>query len=195
MSDKEPNELLTSEQSLEIISDMIGQAKRNFAKGGSFYFLLWGCVVAIGNLGHYYLEAIARYEHPYILWILTIPAAIASIVYSIKLKNRSQVEGHLDRLYGQVWMAIFFAIMALLIFMQEINLYHNAVILLFAGLGTYISGRMLKFTPLIFGGVALFVASCIAFRMSPLDQNLVAGIAIIVGYIIPGYLLRKAESE
>ena len=76
MSEKE----LSKEESLQLITEMIGQAKRNFAKGGSFYFLLWGFVVMTANLGHYILTAI-EFEHPYYVWSLTIPAAIISMVY------------------------------------------------------------------------------------------------------------------
>lgn len=37
------------QQSLQIITEMIGNAKQNLAKDGSFYFLLWGMVVAFAT--------------------------------------------------------------------------------------------------------------------------------------------------
>jgi len=194
MSDQAPK---SNEESLQIIGDMIGQAKRNIAKGGSFYFLLWGFVVSIANLSFYYLATVVKYSTPQIVWVITLPAVIVTIVYSIRQQadKRAKVVGHLDRIYGQMWTTIFVGIMILLFFMKEININHNAVILLFSAMGTYVSGQMLRFKPLIFGGISLFVASIIAFKVSPIDQSLVAGLGIIVGYIVPGFMLKKLESE
>ena len=157
------NENLTKDESLALITDMIGQAKRNLAKGGSFYFLLWGWVVMLANLGHYLIERFNWYEHPYIVWLLTIPAMIATIIYSARRDRRATVISHYDRVYSHLWMAVFIAIMILLTFMQKLEFNQNAVILLFSGLGTYLSGFLLKFRPLIIGGVALGVSSVIAF--------------------------------
>lgn len=192
MSEQEPK---SNQESLEIIGDMISKAKRNIAKGGSFYFLLWGFVVSIANLSFYYLEAVVKYDKPYVVWIITFPASIITIVYSIRQGKRARAVSHFDRIYGHVWSAIFIGIMILLVFMKEINMNQNAVILLFSGMGTYASGQMLRFKPLIFGGISLFIASIIAFKVSPIDQNLVAGLGIIVGYIIPGFMLKRKEGE
>ncbi|WP_425392888.1 hypothetical protein [Ekhidna sp.] len=188
MSNKE----LSKDESLTLIAEMIGQAKRNVAKGGSFYFLLWGWVVMVANLGHYLIAKFQWYEHPYIVWLLVIPASIVSMVHGARRSKNSPVKSHLDGLYGQIWLAVFIGIMVIIFFMAEAgNL--NAIILTFAGIGTYISGQALRFTPLIMGGVALWVASIVAFNLDPIDQYLVGTVGILAGYLIPGYLLRKAE--
>lgn len=189
MSNKE----LTKDESLALITDMIGQAKRNLAKGGSFYFLLWGWVIMLANLGHYTIEKYDLYEHPYIVWTLIIPAMIASIVHSTKKQRASGVSSHYDRIYSTIWMSIFVGIMTILVFMGKLDFNHNAVILLFSGLGTFLSGSLLRFKPLMIGGVSLWIASIVAFNVSILDQYLVAAVGLAVGYLIPGYLLKRVE--
>jgi hypothetical protein len=184
---------LTNEQRLALIADMIGQAKKNVAKGGSFYFLLWGVVVATANFGHYVMEAYSLYDRPYMIWLITIPASIASIVYSIRQDRQALVSTQLDRLYGQLWIAIFVVIVILLAHMPQLDFQHNAIILALCGLGTFMNGAMLRFTPLILGGVALWVGAIVAFRADVTDQYLVAGVAIVIGYLVPGFLLRQAE--
>lgn len=186
---------LTNEESLAIITEMIGQAKRNVVTGGSFYFLLWGWVVALANLGHYLIARFNWYEHPYIVWLLMIPAMIATIIYSVRKDGKAKVISHYDRIYSHLWIAVFIAIVILLFSMHRLDFNHNAVILLFSGLATYLSGFLLKFKPLIFGGVALGVASIVAFNVSVNDQYLVASIGLVLGYLIPGYSLKKAESQ
>ena len=186
---------LSHAESLQLITEMIAKAKRNIAKRGSFYFLLWGWVVMIGNLGHYVIAKYDLFPAPYVIWILTIPAAIISVWYSIKQKNLATSTSQIDKVYGHLWMAVFVAIVTLLVFMSELGFKHNAVILLFAGVGTFVSGRVLRFDPLVFGGIALWIGSVIAFKVSILDSYLVGGIGIILGYLIPGYMLRNAEGK
>ncbi|MEP5611276.1 MAG: hypothetical protein ABJP45_03460 [Cyclobacteriaceae bacterium] len=186
---------LSKDESLELISDMISQAKRNLARGGSFYFLLWGWVVMLANLGHYLIDKYDLSPYPYFVWILTIPAAIASMVYGAKRGKNAKVKGYLDRVYGLVWLGVMVSVLIILFFMGQVNYNTNAIILTFAGLGTFISGCMLRFSPLIMGGVALWVASVVAFNLAPVDQYLVGAVGILAGYLVPGYLLKKVESE
>ena len=70
-----------------------------------------------------------------------------------------------------------------------------AFILLFAMGGTYISGQMLNFRPLVMGAFALLVSGIVCFNVSMVDQYLVGAIGILLGYLIPGYMLKSRESE
>ncbi|MEQ9402730.1 MAG: hypothetical protein RIM99_04015 [Cyclobacteriaceae bacterium] len=191
MSNKE----LTTDESLDLITNMIGQAKRNLARGGSFYFLLWGWVVMLANLGHYLIDKYDWYEHPYIVWAATIPAGIASMIYGARHDRKAAVRSHLDRLYGLIWMAVFIGVLIILFFMADVSYNVNAIILTFAGIGTFISGCALRFNPLILGGIALWISSIIAFNLDLTDQYLAGAIGILAGYLIPGYLLKRVERE
>lgn len=189
MEDKE----LSNQDRLALITQMIGEAKSNYTRGGSFHFLLWGWVVLLANLGHYAIDVFTSYPHPYVVWLLTIPAGIGSGIYGYRMSQRSPVVSHLDRLYGRVWMAVGMGIVTTLAYMPFLNYQHNPVILLMAAIGTFISGEMLKFRPLAFGGVALAVAAMICFQVNPSTQYLVAAAGIFAGYLIPGYLLKRTE--
>ncbi|WP_422362037.1 hypothetical protein [Reichenbachiella sp.] len=186
-------EELSHTESLKIINEMIAQAKNNYEQSGSFYFLLWGWVVMIANLGHYVLDKFTSFEYPFIFWVLTIPAAIAAIWYGSKQKSETHTKTHFSRLYGEVWLAMGICLILSLLFMSKINYNHSAVIMMLAGAGTYLSGRMLKFKPLIFGAIALWIAAIVCFNIPMTDQYLVGAIGILLGYLIPGYLLKSAE--
>ncbi|MDA0193586.1 MAG: hypothetical protein O2887_03390 [Bacteroidetes bacterium] len=186
---------LTKEEHLALISEMIVQAKQNVAKGGSFYFLLWGWVIMLANLGHYLIDKLDLYPYPFVVWFLTIPALIATIIYGIRQDRNARVVSHYDRIYGHLWTGIFVLIITVLAFMSKLSFNHNAVILLLSGLGTYISGTMLRFKPLIFGGIWLWAVAVVAFSVSVQDQYLIAGIGLFIGYLIPGYLLKRIENE
>ncbi|CAN0604135.1 unnamed protein product, partial [Ectocarpus sp. 12 AP-2014] len=63
----ESEKTMTHQESLELITKMIQITKVNI-KGGSFYFLLWGWVVVLANLGQYLIGELTSYPHPYIIW-------------------------------------------------------------------------------------------------------------------------------
>jgi len=63
--------------------------------------------------------------------------------------------------------------------------------ILFYGLGTFISGRILKFSPLVIGGIFNWILAIVCTYIDFDYQLLVAAAAILTSYIIPGYLLRS----
>ncbi len=186
---------LSPEESLELITKMITKAKSNFAGGGSFYFLLWGSVVTIANLGHYAFLQFTDYPHPYIVWLLILPAAIWSTWYGFKKHGKMKGNGTIDHIYGQLWWAIFLCIVVTLFFMETIDYQSTPLILMFAALGTYVTGQILRFRPLILGGIVLFAGAIIAFLLPRPEQHLLSGLAMILGYLVPGFILKKREGR
>lgn len=184
---------LTTQESLSIITDMIGQAKHNVAKGDSFQILFWGWIIAIANLGHYVL-AKSGYDHPYVVWLLVVPAIVISVFYGIRMNKKQLVRTHMDKIYAQIWIGAFIVFIITVSFMFQLNFHHNPVILAVAGLGMYITGWLLRFKPVVFGAVCLWIGAIVAFTLPVTDQYLVGSISILVGYIVPGYLLKRAEN-
>jgi len=184
-----------SAEQIKFISEMIGQAKQNFARGSSFHFLLWGWVVSAANFGHYILEVFELYEAPFIVWLITIPAALISMWYGFRKSANARYVSHLDKIYASIWICILVMIIICLIFMGKINFNHNPIILLFTGLGAFISGVLMKYKPIIIGAIALWVGACIGLLSSTTDQQLISGIAVVFGYLVPGYMLKNAEKR
>lgn len=185
---------LSTQESLEIITSMISQTKQKISKGDSFYLLFWGWVISLSNFGHYILEKI-DYLYPFIVWISVIPATIITFWYGFQQSKKTPVKTYLDRVYKQVWIAVFIAIIIVLAFMAQLNWHHNPVILTLAGIGTYVTGTILRFKPIIFGAVALWVGAIIAFLLPVTEQYLVGGIFIVLGYLIPGYMVKREEKN
>ena len=186
---------LSNEESLKIITDMISKAKNNMARRGSFYFLLWGWAVLAGNLGYYFTAKHQWLETPHLIWLITLPAVVITIVYGMRQGESSVSAGKLDNIYMNLWAAIGVALITVLAFSYKLGFNHNAVILLLAAIGTYVTGKLIKFTPFFLGSLGLWVGAVVAFNLPVLDQYLVGAVAIVVGYLIPGYLLKKEESE
>lgn len=181
---------LTGKESLSLITEMIGRAKREAAGDGSFQLLLWGWVIAGCNFGHYALEKMG-YEMPYIVWLLVIPAVMASIWKGVQERRKSRVKTHLDEVLMQLWLVVFVAMICLLAFMPLINYSHNPIILLLAAVGVITTGAMIKDGTVKFGGWVLILGGIVGFLVPVNEQYLVGGIAITLGYLVPGYMLKK----
>ena len=61
------------------------------------------------------------------------------------------------------------------------------------GLGTFVSGSVIQFKPLIIGGIISWVLAVIAVYLQYDYQILMGALAILFSYIIPGHLLRNKK--
>ena len=68
------------------------------------------------------------------------------------------------------------------------------IMLLIAGIATTTSGLIIKFRPVVIGGIAFFAFSIASTYISNEYLALIVGLAIICGYLIPGYLLKSAKA-
>jgi hypothetical protein len=60
-------------------------------------------------------------------------------------------------------------------------------------MATVTSGTILKFRPLMVGGVVFFVGGLLCFLMSNEMQSLASAFTIAIGYLVPGYLLKSQK--
>lgn len=184
---------LDPSESLDIIAKMIHQAKGNVRNNG-IYFLLWGWVVALANFGMYALIQV-DYSAPYLVWLITIPAVFLSMYFGFKHGKKSKVTTHLDNIYMWMWISFGIVIFTLVGFGYTIDYQFNAIILLITSIPTFLSGITLRFKPLVIGGILFWAFGILSFNLDYQTQLLVGGIAIVCGYLIPGYMLRNKKDE
>ncbi|HND42682.1 MAG TPA: hypothetical protein PKX51_10210, partial [Cyclobacteriaceae bacterium] len=146
------NDTLNPHQSLDLIASMIQQAKGNVQKS-SFYFLLWGWTIVIANLGVYILIKFTDVKNPFIMFAITIPMAVVAVIYNNRQNKTEVVSTHLDKIHKWLW-AGFGLNCALIVFVGKfIGWMVNPMIVLMCALPTFITGVMLKFRPLMLGGL------------------------------------------
>jgi hypothetical protein len=194
INDLKMEKTLTSNESLAIITEMIAKAKKESTGDGGFQMLLWGWVIAVCNFGHYTLEKLG-YAEPYIVWTLVIPAAIISFVKGFRSAKNAPAKSHLTTVLSQLWIIIFISMIVVLVFMGTLDFQHNPIILLLAGVGIFTTGTLVRENLVRWGGILLLLAAFIGFLLPVTEQYLVAGIGIVVGYLVPGYHLKKKSLE
>ena len=189
---------LTEQESFKIIQEMIATS-RSKIKDNSFFFLLWGWLVLIASLTHYsFIRFNISHEYAYLPWpILMFGGMIVSIIAGIRLGKQAKVISHFDKMMMFLWWGFCITLFIVLIVASFGKIsWESAYALIIAlyGLGTFVSGGVLKFKPLIIGGIASWVISVVALFVAPANVLLLIALSIIVAYLIPGYMLKSKEN-
>jgi hypothetical protein len=185
---------LTPEQSLKLIESMIGQAKRSFSQY-SFYFLLWGILLTGAMLATYLLadlDPALRHGMPW--GVAGITGGIISTLYGARQSKQEQVSNPMDRIVGWVWGSFIITLMLVLFGTLRNGVDPGPSITLLTGIPTFMTGQIMRFRPLIIGGILFWVAGiAMHFSDDQLSLTMLYCGAMIVGYIVPGFMLKRQE--
>ena len=176
-------------ESLDLINSMIGKARKRYTDN-SFYFLFWGWLVIAACAAHYVFALYEVIDQPSMAWLLMFVGAIISAVHGRNKGKRATVTHFTDKLYGWLWLSLGVAMIIIIINGEYVNFQIVPLILMLAGVGTFISGSMMRFKVLQFGAVCLWAMSIFAFRLDEIDQLPAMAAGIALGYLIPGYLMK-----
>ncbi|MFN2458454.1 MAG: hypothetical protein ABR502_09655 [Chitinophagaceae bacterium] len=183
------------QQSLQLIQSMIEKTKDNISEN-RFYFLLWGWITFIAVLLQFILKVISDYRHHYLVWLSVIPAFIITIIKSNKEKNRTY-RTYVGESMGYLWMGIGISFFVLSVIISTSIGWLKAwpFFILFYGLCTFISGKFIQFKPLVIGGIFCWLLAAITVFVPYDYQLLLAALAILCSYIIPGYLIKSEKQN
>jgi hypothetical protein len=191
----EPNEkVLKPEESLQIIEKMINRTKGNL-HDNSFYFLLWGWIVLIGILAHTILSNFTDFSKPYLSWLIIIPGMIINIAYAMREGKKKSITTHVDTVNFMTWIAFLISYTITLVFMAKLNYNIVPIIFLLAGNATFLTGIIIKFKPLTWGGIIFWLGAIGLFTLPGHLAIFIPPLAIIFGYLIPGYLLKSQNTK
>jgi hypothetical protein len=189
------DENFSPEQSLQVIQAMIEKAKNQFSENGHLY-LLWGWVIFIASAGEFILLNVVHYQNHSIVWFLPWLAVIYQAIYLAKRKKEKKVTSYADRIIGYVWVTFFILIVVFgFILGYELGESYYKMICPFSlalyGMPTLLCGIILRFKPLIIGAIGCWMLSIGSIFVRYDYQLLFLSAAMIVAWIIPGYILRN----
>ncbi len=181
---------------IKLIEEMINSTKVKISEG-SVYYLLWGWLVIAAAALNYYLLVYVAYEQHWIAWPILMPVGgIASSIIKRKQERKAQAKTYVDRALNYLWtgflITLFFALFGM-VTMGPQGVY--PMVMFLYGLGTFVSGGILKFKPLMLGAVGAWLAGAVAYFVPFQDQLLLLMASIILSYIIPGHLLAKSKAN
>ncbi|HNP23723.1 MAG TPA: hypothetical protein PKM63_18785 [Panacibacter sp.] len=178
-------------ESLKLIQSMIDKTK-NSISDKSHYFLLWGWAIFIGCVLQYWLKVIVNWPQHYYAWLITPVALVVHFYFTLRDKRKEKVQTYIGEAFRYLWISIGSSFMVLAFIFSHIGWqYCYPFYILFYAIGTYVSGSLIKFKPLKYGGLVCFPLAAVAELLSSDDQILILALAVMLSYIIPGYLLRQ----
>ena len=193
---------LTPEESLQIIQKSISNSRKNIREG-SFYYLLWGWALILASLANYFLIRYfigrERYDEIMLMSLLAwgiflVAAVIVQFVYQSRKRKKGRVITHLDRYLKVVWITGGI-LMALMTFLSlKVEAYPTPFILGVTAMATAVSGFAVHFRPLLIGALVFLSAAVFSSFLSGTDQLLVFAVAMVLGYLIPGYIIRSVKN-
>ena len=186
------SEHFSPQQSLLLIQSMIDRTKTNIREN-RFYFLLWGWMTFGAVLSQFFLKVVLQYRHHYLVWLVTLIALVMTILHSKSQSKRQGYKTYLGESMGYLWMGIgiSFFILSIVISAGIGWLHAWPFFILFYGLGTFISGKIIQFKPLVIGGIICWILAIACVFVQYDYQLLIAAAAILSSYIVPGYLIQS----
>ncbi|MDR1671330.1 MAG: hypothetical protein LBR57_02310 [Alistipes sp.] len=195
MEDKQ----LSTEQSLDLIARMLENSRRNFNDRGGAMFLIWGYTTIAVTVAVYL--AVALSDNRNFMWLWCALPLIGTILTVRHMnKHRSAVQTHLDKSIWSVWAVLSGATVCCMVSTYTIALMggKSSIDILFTigllmSVGTAITGRMIKFYPVEFGGfVGMGLSFAIMITHGTVWQMPLFAAVFLFGQIIPGHMLNAA---
>jgi len=192
---------LTPEESFDIINKAIANFKMNYRESAKV-FLLWGWILTLASFSNFIILKILYSKEAYGLmglfslgnWgVFCLIGFIILFFMERKINKEKKVYSYLESYIKKLWWvtAASFFIATLLCIKLEIA--PPPIMLLIGGIATTTTGLLIKFKPLIIGGISFFIFSIAATFVTNEYLSLVVSAAVICGYLIPGYFLKSAK--
>ncbi len=185
-------ENFSPKDSLQLINSMIGQAKNRFTENG-FLYLLWGWAIFACAIFHFVAIKFNLFKQPELVWTVIWAVVIFQVIYLVKAKRKEKVKTYSDGIIDAIWICFGICMLVLMIVMGRFNLgiYINSLVLLLYGIPTFLSGFVMRFTPLKLGGISCWLLDIASTYSAPVYNLLMIAGDVLIAWIIPGYLLRK----
>jgi hypothetical protein len=184
-------ENFTPQESISLIQSMITKTKKDLSDS-SIYFLVWGWITLIACTGQFVLKHIFDYEKHYLVWWLVVVGIVFSAWYGTKEDKKKKVRTYVGDSIKYLWigMGIAYFVLSMILSRYGWDKIVFPFFIMLYGLGTFVSGNIIQFRPLVVGGILAFALAISSTFVEYDYQMLFAAGAILVSYIIPAYMLR-----
>ena len=201
------NQNFSEKESLELISQMIRQSKKNMEVGSGNILLYYGYPAVALSILVYFLVHLTHHPAWASLWFLMFVPFF--FLKWMEKKMKPQVITHIDKAIGSVWSIVgwmfLLTVAAILVVGYAIGSCNLSLMLplslLYAGIGISITGVMLNFrlmtyTPILaFLGAIYMLVSLVAGSPSADWWNLLFGASFVAMMVIPGHVQNLKVKE
>lgn len=195
-------ERFDEKQSLLLIREMI-QVSQNKLKNDGILFILWGWLLFAISFGAFLKSKIeipylAKQAMSYVMAAIFFLIVIYSVYYI--LRQRKKVQTYIGISLRYVWISLVVCLILINVILFNVlgtfnvRLQH-AVFMVFMAFAVLITGGILRYDPLIFGGVIFGFLAFFSSYLSIENQLLMESIAWLIAFIIPGHVLYSKRNK
>ena len=188
---------MEAQDQIQLINDTINKTKDHL-KESSFNFIFWGLLIAVLSFFHYvFPEIVQQTNYSTLLYWVLIPVIgmAITVVYNIKKRAKVGFETYMGRTLKIIW-GVFNISWILLVFISsEKKINPTESILFLLGVMVLITGLLIRFKPLSFGGISVIICSILCVYTPNNSWLLLNGIAAVLGLLIPGISLYYRKSN
>lgn len=183
---KEPS--FSSEQSLQLINEMIGKAKRSYTTKG-IASMVWGSLIIFCSMVTW-IQVKFNFTIGFEIWWLLMLALIPQIYFSIKEKKDKKFVGHDEQTVSYVWITFTICIFITSFYNSKYDSESSTtLIMMMYGIPTFITGGIFKFKPMIIGGIICWMISILSMYTSFATDLLLMATCGLFAWLIPGIIL------
>ena len=188
---------LKAAESLELIGRMIENTRSRIVRNSGRPLLAWGYATVLTTLVVW--GAVVGFQDPRwnFLWLL-LPVLGWLLMWLTRGKRtEGEARTFVDRVIGNVWfvMGLTAMFVSLLTLFTPIRLPILFIILLIMGMGTAVTGLIIRFTPAVAGGVAAIVLAPLTMLVGNMWQPLLFIVGFVVMMIVPGHILNHTSNH
>ena len=187
-----PEKEMKPAESLQLIADVIGRTKENIKEHG-YLFLLWGWLIAIASILFFLLHTYTSFKLYFLPFPVLALTGIGLTIYSWSKRSASS-ETYIGYYLKQLWLALGVSFLVVVFINVSRSALPFTYTILLGGIGTLASGLVLRFRPLVIGGVLFFLLSVASIYVTNAYAPLLQGLAVLAGYLVPGYLLKYSKA-
>lgn len=191
-------EKISQEQSVQLIKEMILQAKGNIANETGIYFLLWGYVIVIASILDFVIKFTNLEINTGYVWIISVLiGAVCHYIIGQKEKNNKTTTTHIDFISSRVWLGFIAGVLVIQVFFWisgDFDFITPSILFIYT-FALYLTAVVCKFKQLY---ISVAICVCCLFSylfISPIYHTIPMAIAMLSGNIIPGHLLNSYRKK
>ncbi len=188
---------MKTQEQIQLINDTINKTKENL-KSSAPNFIFWGALIAFMSIIHYgFPDFVQQTRYSALIYWVAIPVIgmVLTVLYNIKTRKQTGYETHMGRALKIIW-GVFNVAWVLLIvisILKNQNPVHSILFLL--GVILLITGLLIRFKPISFGGIAVIASSILLVYNPGVNSLLINGVAAFLGLFLPGLALFYSKSN